>query len=116
MCSSRLVSNYGYQEILRPLLDDLGNLETEWIYIKFGDCIHQFYGTLTMVFADNLADHALNCLEYYHVINGLPPNIIHDILAGFVTDFLKNLLSYFISFQDSRSSECSRKLSQLLSY
>ena len=155
MCSSKLISKYGYQEILRPLLDDLRKLETEEIYIKFDNFVHQFYGTLTMVVADNLATHALgvfsaistvqrfcrfcncsqenlkailpslsfslrtsegygnnvlninanttlssvygikensslNCLQYYHIINGLPPDIAHDIFEGFATDFLQN--------------------------
>ena len=62
MCSSKLISKYGYQEILRPLLDDLRKLETEGIYIKFDNFVHQFYGTLTMVVADNLAAHALGCV------------------------------------------------------
>ena len=39
---------------------------------------------------------SLNCLQYYHVINGLRPDIAHDIFEGFATDFLQNLLSYFI--------------------
>ena len=59
MCSSKLISKYGYQEILRSLLDDLRKLETEGIYIKFDNFVHQFYGTLTIVVADNLAAHAL---------------------------------------------------------
>ena len=165
MCSSKLISKYGYQEILRPLLDDLRKLETEGIYIKFDNFVHQFYGTLTMVVADNLAAHALggffcnfstvqrfcrfcncsqenlkanlpsssfslrtsegydnnvlninadktlssvygikgnsylNCLQYYRVINGVPPDIAHDIFEGFATDFLQNLLSYFIQLK-----------------
>ena len=57
--SSKLISKYGYQEILRPFIDDLRKLETEGIYIKFDNFVHQFYGTLTMVVANNLAAHAL---------------------------------------------------------
>ena len=59
MCSSKLIPKYGYQEILRPLLDDLRKFEAEGIHVKFDNCVHQFYGTLTMVVADNLAAHAL---------------------------------------------------------
>ena len=59
MCYSKLISKYGYQEILRPLLDDLRKLETERIYIKFDNFVYQFCKTLTMVVADNLAAHAL---------------------------------------------------------
>ena len=43
----------------KEFLDDLRKLETEGIYIKFDDSVHQFYGTLTMVVADNLDGHAL---------------------------------------------------------
>ena len=59
ICSSKLISKYGYQEILRQLLDDLRKLETERIYINFDNCVRQFYGTLTMVVANNFAAHAL---------------------------------------------------------
>ena len=150
---------------MRPRLDDLRKLETEGIYAKFDNWVHQFYGTLTMVVADNLAAHALggffcnfstvqrfcrfcncsqenlkanlpsssfslrtsegydnnvlninadktlssvygikensslNCLQYYHVIHCLPPDIAHDIFEGFATDFLQKLLSYFIQLK-----------------
>ena len=40
-----------------------------------------------------------NCLQYYHVINGLPPDIAHDVFEGFATDFLQKLLSYFIQLK-----------------
>ena len=49
MCSSKLISKYGYQKTLRPLLHDLGKLETEGIYLKFDNFVHQFYGTLKLV-------------------------------------------------------------------
>ena len=58
-CSSKLISKYCYEEIIRPFLDDLRKLETEEIYVKFDNRVHQFYGTLTMVVADNLVTHAL---------------------------------------------------------
>ena len=52
---------------------------------------------------------SLNCLQYYHVINGLPPDIAHDIFEGFATDFLQKLISYFIQLSlDTRNSECSK--------
>ena len=44
MCSSKLISKYGYQKILQPLLDDLRKLENEGIYIKFDNCVHQTGG------------------------------------------------------------------------
>ena len=55
MCSPKVISKYGYQEILRLFLDDLKKLETEVIYIKLDNCVHQYYGTLTKTVADNLA-------------------------------------------------------------
>ena len=55
MCSPKLISKYGYQEILRLFLDDLRKLKTEVIYIKFDNCVYKFYGTLTKMVADNLA-------------------------------------------------------------
>ena len=45
--------------------------------------------TLSSVYGikENLS---LNCLQYYHVSNGLPPDISHDIFEGFTTNFLQN--------------------------
>ena len=57
--SSKLTLKYQYQEILRPTLDDLRELETEDIYIKFDNCFQKSYEILTMVVADNLAAHDL---------------------------------------------------------
>ena len=54
------VNNYGYEKILRPLLDDLLKLETEGIKISFKGVCHKFCGILSMVIADNLAAHALD--------------------------------------------------------
>ena len=62
MYSSKLMTKYRYQEILRQLLDDLGKLQTEGIYIKFDNCVHQFFRTLTMMVADNSAAHVLGNL------------------------------------------------------
>ena len=42
---------------------------------------------------------SLNCLQYYHVINGLPPDIAHALFEGFATDLLQSLLSYFIQLK-----------------
>ena len=57
----------------------------------------------------------MNCLQYYHAISGLPPDIAHDIFQGFATNFLQKPLSYFIQLKVSKNSECSNKLFQLLS-
>ena len=39
---------------------------------------------------------SLNYLQYPHVIDGLPLDIVHDILEGFATDSLQKPLSYFM--------------------
>ena len=44
MCSSKLISKYGYQKILQPLVEDLWKLENEGIYIKSDNCVHQTGG------------------------------------------------------------------------
>ena len=54
-----LVSKYGYKEILTPLLEDLLKLETLGIKVSFQGVDHTFFGSLSMVVADNLAAHAL---------------------------------------------------------
>ena len=38
----------------------------------------------------------LNSLEYYHVANGLPPDLAHDVFEGFAKDIMKNLIAYLI--------------------
>ena len=43
-----------------------------------------------------LSDSCLNSLEYYHVINGLPPDFAHDVLEGFAKDITKNVIVYMI--------------------
>ena len=53
------VNKYGYEKILRPLLDDLLKLETEGIKISFEGVDNKFCGSSSMVIADNLAAHAL---------------------------------------------------------
>ena len=54
-----MVSKYGYKEILTPLLEDLLKLETLGIKVSFQAVDHMFFGSLSMVVADNLAAHAL---------------------------------------------------------
>ena len=54
-----LVSKYGCKEILTLLLEDLQKLETLGIKVSFQGVDHAFFGSLSMVIADNLAAHAL---------------------------------------------------------
>ena len=60
MSPATFVNKYGYEKILRPLLDDLLKLETEGIKISFEGVDHKFCGSLSMVIADNLDAHALD--------------------------------------------------------
>ena len=54
-----LVGKYGYKKILAPLLEDLQHLETTGINVSFQGREYLFFGSLSMVIADNLAAHAL---------------------------------------------------------
>ena len=54
-----MCSKYGYGSILSPLIEDLKTLETYGITVSFNGAEHHFKGTLSMVIADNLADHTL---------------------------------------------------------
>lgn len=63
---------------------------------------------------------SLNYLQYPHVIDGLPLDIVHDILEGFATDFLQKRLSYFMHLKafeslDTRNGKCINKYFQLFS-
>ena len=57
---TRLISKYGYEKVLEPLIKDLKTLETQGLDIVFeGKKLH-FQGTfLSMVVCDNLAAHAV---------------------------------------------------------
>ena len=55
---SASVQNYGYKEILQPVLDEIMTLETTVNEIKLGGQEHTFFGFVSMVVADNLAGYA----------------------------------------------------------
>ena len=54
-------SKYGYKTILVSLVDDIKKLETEGIKVMFEGMRNQyhFFGTLSMLIADNPAAHAI---------------------------------------------------------
>ena len=54
-----LLGKYGYKNILSPLLEDLQHLETTGINVLFQGREYLFFGSLSMVIADNLAARAL---------------------------------------------------------
>ena len=37
----------------------------------------------------------LHQLNYYHIINGLPPDLAHDVFEGIVVDVLSECISFF---------------------
>ena len=43
------------------------------------------------------SESCFNALEYYHVADGLPPDIAHDIFEGFARDLTRNILCYIFS-------------------
>lgn len=59
LCPSTLVTEYGCEKFLTPLLEDLYKLETEGLIIKFENQSFTFKGLLSTIIADNLAAHAL---------------------------------------------------------
>ena len=162
LASAQIVSRYGYQKILQPALDDIKELETKGVDVTFEGLNHIFYGTVSMIIADNLAAHALagfycnfstvnrfcrfcnitkaelqegkkissftlrtntgydnnvkdieqlphlasvygikanSCLNsssYFHVIDGFPPDLAHDLFEGVAIDILTNIISELI--------------------
>ena len=157
------ISEYGYQTILAPVIDDIKKLEENGLQIKFEGAAYLFFGTISMFIADNLAAHALggyycnfstvqrfcrfcnclksqldegivssqnfvarskeaydaqvtaveldsnvsslygiksrsclNCLSFFHCVNGLPPDLAHDLFEGFAVDVVSNVVVYCI--------------------
>ena len=58
--SAQIVSKYGYEKILQPLLDDIRELKKKNSFETSSDGVtHIFYRMLSVVVAVNLAVHAL---------------------------------------------------------
>ena len=55
----KLVQKYGYEPILKPLIEDLLKLQVEGVDVRIDDHLHNIKGTLVLVSADNLTAHAL---------------------------------------------------------
>ena len=43
---AQIVSKYGYLKILQPVLDDIKELETKGVQVRFEGLSHIFYGTV----------------------------------------------------------------------
>ena len=57
---AKMMNIFGYASLLKPLIDDLHLLEMNGIDVFLSHQSFKFYGTVTMVIADNLAAHALS--------------------------------------------------------
>ena len=155
------VCRYGFGVVLQRFLSDINSLEIKGLEVNLAEISHLFFGTVSMVIADNLAAHALgcfyenfstvdrfcrfcnmrmsvyqdkrfyefqlrstesydnqarlvgsdpsllklygvkkssclNCLKYFHVIEGLPPDPAHDLFEGFCIDFMTNVIVHFV--------------------
>ena len=151
------IRKYGYEKIMYPLLQDLKSLETNGITVEFDEHLCKFFGTVSMIVADNLAlgvfyekfstvkrfcrqcnrvksaINDVNCIDvirsreaydnqiceiekdpslipfygikkrcilnelaYFHIMDGAPGDIAHDVFEGFAPDYLCQLLVYFI--------------------
>ena len=45
LASAQIVSKYGYHKILQPVLDDIKELETKGVEVRFEGLSHIYYGT-----------------------------------------------------------------------
>ncbi|KAL2080249.1 hypothetical protein ACEWY4_024042 [Coilia grayii] len=161
LCKDSSVQKHGYQEVLRPLIQDLVTLEEHGVYVE--QLAESVKGTVLYVSADNLGAHSLagfqesfaanhfcrfclcprndkdkevrsglhqprtreshdthvqevfhdrtmakhygvkrGCplsdkLTYFHVVDGFPPDILHDFLEGVVPVELALCLQSFIA-------------------
>ena len=59
LCREKYVSTYGWNEILKVLINDLKYLETHGITIKFDNEIMIYKGSLVVMFGDNLGSHQI---------------------------------------------------------
>ena len=60
--------------------------------LALGDVLRHNIATTYSVSRDSI----LNTLEHFHIIDGLPPDIMHDVLEGALPLELKMMLSQFI--------------------
>lgn len=59
LCMSSLLKSHGFKDVLQPLIYDLKLLENEGFTITKSDGEHKFYGSLSVVTADNLGAHGI---------------------------------------------------------
>ncbi|XP_071153109.1 uncharacterized protein [Mytilus edulis] len=59
LCHSTTLKHNGFEKILDPLINDLQSLETNGITVSKHNVDHHFYGTVSVVIADNLGAHGI---------------------------------------------------------
>ncbi|CAC5384745.1 unnamed protein product [Mytilus coruscus] len=59
LCHSTTLKQNGFEKILDPLINDLQFLETNGITVSKHNIDHHFYGTVSVVIADNLGAHGI---------------------------------------------------------
>ena len=59
LCVATIIKHYGYKAVLDPLIADLKLLETCGFTIGCHQSTHHFFGTMSMLVADNLAARAI---------------------------------------------------------
>ena len=172
----KVVAQHGLDAFFKPVVDDIKILENEGIEIECQGQLHHFYGTVTVVVADNLGAHSLaklqesfahahvicrfcqtrradfqgvhrdgdfeqrtkqghdaqvaavqqddslipiygvkgpSCLsevQYYHVIDGLPSDIAHDLFEGLVPDITIKVLNSLVEDEMFTFEEVNEKL------
>ena len=53
--------------------------------------------------------YGLNDLEYFHVINGLPPDLAYDVFEGIAINVLSDIVGYFCKEKIIRLEEIMTK-------
>uniref|UniRef100_A0A1X7V4A6 Uncharacterized protein n=1 Tax=Amphimedon queenslandica TaxID=400682 RepID=A0A1X7V4A6_AMPQE len=168
LCVTKSVTlqKYGAHKVLQPIMNKIKKLEEDGISIKTDDCVHHFYGTISVFQGDNLGsqfiggykslasahrkcrhclsvsddmqskflahefkernrstheyhiralktnsathehisksfgineDSVLHKSTYFHITEGLVPDIMHDVLEGCLPYVVKEMLKVFIS-------------------
>ena len=59
LCWAKDVALYGYNAVLRPLINDLQQLEVQGVRFFFDGLEHTVYGTISKMVGDNLGQHAI---------------------------------------------------------
>ena len=59
LCKTIYIEKYGYESVLAPLIKDLKILEQNGVAVNIDGLSHTFFGFLSLIIGDNLAQHSL---------------------------------------------------------